>query len=124
VPSDRPTHRTGHRTDEPPIPSRPASGGALRIALLGGVALSAVLVIASCDARLPEPESPGAQLYAGRCGGCHRIYAPQSMTSQMWKLTVARMQGELARRGLPILSDSDQALLLDYLGRHSTGHEG
>ena len=46
------------------------------------------------------------------------------MTSQMWKITVARMQGELARRGLPALSDTDQAVLLDYLNRHSTGREG
>jgi len=89
-----------------------------------GVALALAALTAGCDARLPEPDSPGARLYTARCGGCHRIYAPQAMTGQMWKLTVARMQGELARRGLPALSADDQSLLLDYLDRHSTGHEG
>jgi hypothetical protein len=34
------------------------------------------------------------------------------------------MQGELARRGLPTLSADDQARLLEYLDRHSTGREG
>ena len=87
-------------------------------------AFLASLVAAGCDARLPEPESPGAQLYAARCGGCHRLYAPGAMTSEMWKLTVARMQGELARRGVAPLTGDEQARLLDYLDRHSTGHDG
>lgn len=77
-----------------------------------------------CDARLPEPESTGAQLYAARCGGCHRLYAPGAMTSEMWRLTVTRMQGELARRGVAPLSADEQARLLEYLDHHSTGHEG
>jgi hypothetical protein len=81
-------------------------------------------LVAGCDARLPEPESPGARLYAARCGGCHRLYAPGTMTTAMWKVTVTRMQGELTRRGLPSLSSIDEALLLEYLDRHSTGHEG
>jgi hypothetical protein len=96
----------------------------LRRAAGGLVLAAAALLVAGCDARLPDPESPGARVYAARCGGCHRIYAPESMTSQMWKITVARMQGELARRGLPVLSEGDQGVLLDYLGRNSLGHEG
>ena len=80
------------------------------------------LVAAACDAKLPEPETPGAQLYAARCGGCHRLYAPGSLTAEMWKVTVARMQGELARRGVPPLTADEQAGLLAYLERHSTGH--
>jgi len=92
--------------------------------LAAGIAGALAALAAGCDARLPDPDSPGARLYAARCGGCHRIYAPEVMTSQMWKITVARMQGELARRGLPALSDADQAVLIDYLDRHSTGREG
>ena len=89
-----------------------------------GAALLIALAAAGCDARLPDPESPGAHLYAARCSGCHRLYAPAAMSAEMWKLTMARMQGELARRGLPTLSTDDQARLLDYLDRHSTGREG
>jgi hypothetical protein len=76
---------------------------------------------AACDARLPEPATPGAQLYAARCGGgCHRLYAPGSLTAAMWQVTVTRMQGELARRGVPPLTAAEEATLLAYLDRHST----
>jgi hypothetical protein len=89
-----------------------------------GLTLAVGLLAGGCNARLPDPESRGARLYADRCAGCHRLYAPAAMTSAMWKIVVVRMQGELARRGLPPLSADDQALLLDYLDRHSTGREG
>lgn len=86
----------------------------------GLVALAAAAWLAGCDARLPDPQSPGARLYAERCGGCHRLYAPGSLTSAMWEVTVRRMQGELARRGVPPLTADEQATLLDYLDQHST----
>ena len=99
--------------------------GVLAMARRGaGMALVVAALTTGCNASLPDPQSPGAQLYAARCGGCHRIYAPGVLTSAMWKLTVTRMQGELARRGLPPLSADEQALVLDYLDRHSSGHEG
>jgi hypothetical protein len=85
-------------------------------------ALLALLMLSGCDAKLPEPESPGAQLYAARCSsGCHRLYAPSLMKFPMWKNWVHRMQGEFARRGLPPLAPDEEALLLAYLERHS-GH--
>lgn len=90
----------------------------MRRALLIGLAGLA----AACDARLPDPESPGAQLYAARCGGCHRLYAPGVLTTAMWKVTVTRMQGELARRGVAPLTAAEEATLLAYLDQHSTGH--
>jgi hypothetical protein len=91
--------------------------GGLRVSLLG----VALLGLAACNAKLPEPDSPGAQLYARRCSsGCHRLFAPGSLTYEMWKLQVERMQGEFVRRGLPPLSPEERALLLDYLKRHSS----
>ena len=89
-----------------------------------GAAFVIAVLALGCDARLPDPESPGARLYAARCTGCHRLYAPGVLSAEMWKITVARMQGELARRGLPPLSADDQAVLLEYLDRHSTGRAG
>ena len=83
------------------------------------VALVAVLTCAACNAKLPEPESEGARIYAARCDSCHRLYAPSIMKFEMWKVQVERMQGELARRGLPPLSEHEHAVLLDYLKRHS-----
>jgi hypothetical protein len=89
-----------------------------------GLALGIALLATGCDARLPDANSPGARLYAARCTGCHRLYAPGVLTSEMWKIAVARMQGELARRGLPPLSADEQALLVEYLGQHGTGTAG
>jgi Dihaem cytochrome c len=89
-----------------------------------GLALGLGLLAAGCDAGLPDADSQGARLYAARCSGCHRLYAPRVLTGEMWKITVARMQGELARRGLAPLSADEQALLLEYLDQHGTGKAG
>lgn len=84
------------------------------------VALCAA-VLAGCNASLPEPDSPGAQLYAAHCRTCHRLYAPSALTFDLWKIKVDVMQGEMVRRGIPPLTAAERALLLDYLRRHSDG---
>jgi hypothetical protein len=43
------------------------------------------------------------------------------MKPEMWRLTVKRMQGEMARRGADPLSESDSAQILSYLESHSGG---
>lgn len=75
--------------------------------------------VAGCDASLPEPGSPAAQLYQKRCSGCHRVYAPQVLTAQMWGFMVDRMEHEFRRRGLPPLSPDEKQIILDYLQKHS-----
>jgi hypothetical protein len=75
--------------------------------------------VSACSPKLPEPESPAAQLYRQRCDGCHRIFAPSTLKYEMWKFQVDRMQGEMVRRGLPPLTTAERATLLDYLKRHS-----
>jgi len=75
--------------------------------------------LAGCDAELPDPDSPGARLYAERCGGCHRLYAPGSMTAEMWRVQVERMHGDMARQTGATLSPTETALLMDYLRQHS-----
>ncbi len=90
--------------------------GRRRVALL---VLGLLVPLAACETKLPDPESPGARLYAARCGGCHRLYAPGVLKSEMWKITVARMQGELVRRGAAPLTDDERATLLVYLEEHS-----
>ncbi len=79
----------------------------------------AVLALMGCNAKLPEPESPGAKLYAERCGTCHRVYAPTSLTFEMWKIQVERKQGVMVRQGLPPLTPEERDVLLAYLKRHS-----
>jgi len=58
-------------------------------------------------------------MYAARCSACHRLYMPGSMTAEMWRIQVERMQGEMVRRGLPPLTEAERASVLDYLQRHS-----
>jgi cytochrome c5 len=83
------------------------------------VGLAAVIACAACNAKLPEPESEGARIYATRCNNCHRLYGPGIMKFEMWKVQVERMQGELVRRGLPPLTEHEHTMVLDYLKRHS-----
>jgi hypothetical protein len=86
-----------------------------------GAPLLLLTALFGCNASLPDPDSPGAQLYAERCAGCHRLYAPQSMKPAMWEFTLKRMQGELARRGVPPLTPEEFETLRAYLDRHSEG---
>ncbi len=85
------------------------------------VTVLAVATLVACSADVPEAETPPAQLYVNRCGGCHRVYAPASMTAAMWEMQVERMQGELVRRGLPPLTKEERETLLVYLRRHGSG---
>jgi hypothetical protein len=86
-----------------------------RIALL-----AVVLGVVGCGGvALPDPDSRGAVVLRTRCDTCHRVYAPGSMTLEMWKLQVARMRGEFARRGMPWLAPDDEQALMDYLAAHA-----
>jgi hypothetical protein len=82
-------------------------------------AMLALGVWLSACTRLPEPESAGAKLYVERCAVCHRAYNPGTMTIEMWKLVLDRMQGVMSRNGLRPLSPEETSVLLDYLRRNS-----
>lgn len=83
------------------------------------LAIAATLCVTGCNAKLPDPESAGAKLYAARCNSCHRVFAPGSLKFEMWKVQVERMQGEIVRHGLPPLTPDERNVLLDYLKHHS-----
>jgi hypothetical protein len=54
-----------------------------------------------------------------RCAGCHRVYAPGTMTIAMWQFQVERMRGEFAKRGMPWLTTREESALLEYLAAHA-----
>jgi len=74
-----------------------------------------------CNASLPEPESPAAQLYQKRCSVCHRLYAPSLLTAEMWRVMLGRMEIEMRRRGVPLPTPAEQITILDYLQKHAGG---
>jgi mono/diheme cytochrome c family protein len=80
--------------------------------------LSLLALSAACSPDLPEPESAGARLYAERCNGCHRVFAPASLKFAMWEMQVERMQGEMVRRGVTPLTAEERQTILAYLRRH------
>jgi hypothetical protein len=81
--------------------------------------LTLAVLAAGCGAPLPDPEARGAVVMRERCAGCHRLYAPGTMTFAMWQVQMARMRAEFARLGRPWLSPEEESALLDYLGSHA-----
>jgi hypothetical protein len=79
-----------------------------------------VVLACACATALPDPESAGAQLYATRCSGCHRLYLPGMMTAAMWEVQVDRMRPEMTRRGVKPLDTAEREVVLGYLQAHAT----
>ena len=83
------------------------------------LSLTCGVVLASCSVELPEPDSPGARVLVARCGGCHRLHAPSSMTLAMWDVQLGRMQALFAQRRIPWLAPPEEQALRDYLAKHA-----
>jgi hypothetical protein len=77
------------------------------------------VLISGCDASLPEPESSAAHLYRQRCSACHRLYAPQLLTAEMWGYMIPRMEQEMLRRRVPPLKSDEKQTILEYLQKHA-----
>lgn len=60
-------------------------------------------------------------MLAERCAGCHRTYAPGTMTLPMWEYQLARMRQLYTQRGLAWLTPAEEVALRDYLARHAGG---
>ena len=54
-----------------------------------------------------------------RCAGCHRMYAPGTMTLEMWNVKIARMRALFAQRGIPWLTPEEERSLEEYLASHA-----
>ena len=78
------------------------------------------MVIAGC-ASLPEPDSPGVRVFAARCGTCHRVYMPSSMTWPMWEYQLGRMRLLFEQLRRPWLTPEEERLVTEYLQTHAGG---
>jgi hypothetical protein len=81
--------------------------------------LWSLALAAGCGAALPDADAPGARVLRERCAGCHRVFAPGSMTLAMWQFQLQRMRELFARQGLPWLTAAEERALLDYLAAHA-----
>jgi hypothetical protein len=88
-------------------------GGRWTVSVLIAVCFS------SCDASLPEVESPAAQLYRQRCSTCHRLYTPHALTAEMWGYMIDRMEQEMLRRRVPPLKADEKQIILEYLQKYA-----
>lgn len=88
------------------------------------VVVGSLAAFVGCARGLPDPESPGAQLYAARCGTCHALHEPRSLTAAMWDVQVERMRETMRRRGARPLTADEEAVLLGYLHAHATDAGG
>jgi hypothetical protein len=78
----------------------------------------AMLTFGCSQAPLPEAGSKAAGLYVEKCGTCHRVFYPSSLTPKMWEAMVSRMEIEMSRRGMT-LGAEDKTEILDYLSRNA-----
>jgi cytochrome c5 len=88
------------------------------------VAVGVLAAVVGCAQGLPDAESPGAQLYATRCGTCHALHEPRALTAAMWDVQVERMRETMRRRGAKPLTPDEEAVLLGYLHAHATDAGG
>jgi len=93
----------------------------MRIALSLGLVLVS-LAFTACQSKLPEQDSPAAQLYVQRCGTCHAAYNPRAMTAAMWAAQMKAMDDKIRKSGLPPLTAEQYQTLIDYLARNSESH--
>lgn len=82
--------------------------------------LLASILLAGCAKSLPDSRSPAAQLYAARCGSCHQLYAPRSLTAAMWEIQLNAMQDKIIAAGKPPLTPAEKDQILNYLQRNAS----
>jgi hypothetical protein len=80
--------------------------------VLAALTAAAVIFLAACQPRpLPEAGSDAARTYVERCGQCHPVYDPHSMTGAMWQTQVELMDTKIALVGVGGFCEATQPAL-------------
>ncbi|HTT74530.1 MAG TPA: hypothetical protein VMF50_00945 [Candidatus Binataceae bacterium] len=88
---------------------------------LAAIASVAFLILAGCARKpLPEAGTAAEQLYAQRCGACHRAYQPSTLTPAMWQIQVDAMELKISGAGQPPLTPAGKQAILAYLERNAS----
>jgi mono/diheme cytochrome c family protein len=77
------------------------------------VAMAVLLSALACASALPAAAGPetetGRTLYAGKCHGCHRLYAPARVTPEKWPALMEKMAAKSK------LSEEEKRQVLAYV---------
>ena len=62
-----------------------------------------------------ETATSGKEIFTGRCGVCHELPNPQSLSRIQWKFVLIKMQKRMEFLGLPPLNESETRKVYQYL---------
>lgn len=71
------------------------------------------------EAILPERDSPEAQIFLSRCGGCHPAPLPYKYPFERWKDIIGLMEMQIERKGIEPLKPEEKEMILTYLKRNT-----
>ncbi len=78
-----------------------------------------LLLATGCTLELPEKGTEAAGLYAEKCGSCHRVYHPMTLSPREWSNVIKLMEKRVkATDAREPLSEAEEALILGYLEKH------
>ncbi len=86
------------------------------------VILLLLIASAGCAGRptpIPEPTSPEAQLFAGKCGICHSVPHPKRYTYAQWEHMIKVMEKQMEHKKMVPLTEEEKNTILGYLRKHS-----
>jgi hypothetical protein len=93
------------------------------VTLLGAAAFAALSAVAlaagGCARALPEEGSADAALYVQRCGSCHAVQHPKTLTAAMWQVQVDRMDSKFRGARMKPPEGEERARILEYLKRNA-----
>jgi len=67
----------------------------------------------------PDQQSADFKQFASQCSACHRPPMPNTLSAELWLSTVGRMQMHRQKRGLSMMTTTQQQQVLAYLQRHA-----
>ena len=92
-----------------------------RAAAAVSLAIAAAAAAAGCTPPLPEAGTGDALLYEARCGTCHRAFLPRTLTAEMWRVQVERMQKKYREAGMLPPNEVERERIMAYLTRNAGG---
>ena len=85
------------------------------------LAVGLLMGLAACGAKLPEPESEGAQLYVEYCSGqgCHGPIPPQTDSMGYWNNQYDRMIVLMRDKGWKLPNPEQDRKIRAYIEKHA-----